>query len=483
MAVDTALQNLFNIDHIVVLMMENRSFDHMLGYLRNSGMPEVNGLTGQERNLDDRGAPIPVFPFPLDQTAFHEPGKPFDESLDPCHSPECVQQQLSDDNGGFVKNFIEQKNPPAARRDLVMGYYTAEHLPVYDFLARQFCVCDAWFSSIPGDTWPNRVFALSGRPAKRASIDVPLLRQILSWIGLVSNPLAKIPLFDNSAFTRQLKDDQWRWYSYDPATLRAVDARYRDVANPRRENFGFFDRQTLSVITQAIEDPIVDGDSFLDDAANNRLRPVSWIDPNFIDAHVLDPASNDDHPPSDVRAGQALVLDIYDTLTKTAAWNNTVFVITYDEHGGFYDHVSPPSVNDGSGFSTLGVRVPALVIGPRVSGTVCHTQFDHTTLIKTILLRFGQSADFASLGRRVEEAPHLGVVLEASPRNDIAPHGNIQAIMDQWRQQARTTRVLTTTGSSTAPDGAGRPIVLSEFQQEFAALAKELRRWVPAGHP
>jgi phospholipase C len=483
MSADPATQNLFNIEHIVVLMMENRSFDHMLGYLRSDGMPEVNGLTGQESNLDDQGVAVPVFPFRLDQTAFHQPGQPFDKSLDPCHAPNCVQQQLSEHNGGFVKNFVQEKNPPAAQRGLVMGHYTAQHLPVYDFLARQFCVCDAWFSSIPGDTWPNRVFALSGRPGKRAAIDVPLLQRILSWIGLRSNPLARIPLYDNVAFTRELNDDQWRWYSYDPATLRAVDATYRELDNPRRENFGFFDRQTLSVLTQAIEEVTVDGDSFLDDVANSRLRSVSWIDPAFIDAHVLDPSSNDDHPPSDIRAGQALVLDVYDALTKTAGWDNTLFVVTYDEHGGFYDHVAPPPVNDGSGYGTLGVRVPALVIGPRVSRTVCHTQLDHTTLIKTILMRFGKTADFAALGPRVAAAPHLGVVLEPEPRRDIASHATAQAIIEQWRQQARSTRAPASAGASIAPDGAGQPIVLSDFQQEFTALAKALRKWVPQGHP
>jgi phospholipase C len=480
MAVDAATQNLFNIDHIVVLMMENRSFDHMLGYLRNAGMPDVDGLTGTESNLDDHEAPIQVFPYPPGETAFHKPGEPFDKSLDPCHGPECVRQQLSDGNGGFVKNFIAQKNPPPAQRGLVMGHYTVEHLPVYDFLARQFCVCDKWFSAIPGDTWPNRVYALSGHPAKQAVL-VGLIDRLLSLVGLRSIPT--VPLYDNVAFTRKLNDDQWRWYSYDPATLRVVDAMYRDAGNLRRRNFGFVDRQTLSVLTEAIDEVMVDGDSFLDDAANNRLRPVSWIDPAFIDAHVLDPSSNDDHPPSDVRAGQALVLDIYDALSKTENWEKTLLVITYDEHGGFYDHVPPPPVNDNSGFTTLGVRVPALVVGPRVSRTVCHTQLDHATLIKTILLRFGHDGDLAAFGPRVAAAPHLGIVLQPGPRNDIAPHANVQATIEGWRQQARSTRAPSAAGASPAPDGAGQPIVFNDFQREFAAIAKQLRRWVPPGHP
>ena len=96
----------------------------------------------------------------------------------------------------------------------------------------------------------------------------------------------------------------------------------------------------MSWLTQALEAAIVTHDSFLDDAAKGELRDVSWIDPNFIDLSVLDPNSNDDHPPSDVKAGQALVLELYEALANSPNWEDTVLVIVYDEHGGFYDHVS-----------------------------------------------------------------------------------------------------------------------------------------------
>lgn len=136
MSANTASDPLAKIKHIVVLMMENRSFDQMLGYLQQAGMPEVEGLTGLERNFDDEGNEYKVFEFAEDETAFHAPGKPLDKSLDPGHSPRSVAQQLSEDNGGFVKNFIAEKKPPEQWRRLPMGYYTAKHLPVYDFLAR-----------------------------------------------------------------------------------------------------------------------------------------------------------------------------------------------------------------------------------------------------------------------------------------------------------------------------------------------------------
>ena len=164
MAGDPNLERLQQIKHIVVLMMENRSFDHMLGYLKNDGMPEVNGLNGDESNEDDRGNRIAVYPFPDGVTAFHLPGQPFDESLDPQHGPSSVAEQLAGGNGGFVKNFIREKKPPDEWRSLPMGHYTSKHLPVYDLLARQYCVCDSWHSSIPGASPASR--ARSGRLCK-----------------------------------------------------------------------------------------------------------------------------------------------------------------------------------------------------------------------------------------------------------------------------------------------------------------------------
>jgi phospholipase C len=117
--------------------------------------------------------------------------------------------------------------------------------------------------------------------------------------------------------------------------------------------------------------------------------------PTSSTSKILDPGSNDDHPPTDIRAGQALVLEVYEALSRGPAWDDTLLVIVYDEHGGLYDHVPPPAIDDDSGYATLGIRVPALVVGPRVKQFVCHQTFDHTTLIKTILTRFAPDPDAA----------------------------------------------------------------------------------------
>jgi phospholipase C len=489
---DPSLERLQQIKHIVVLMMENRSFDHMLGYLKTAGMPEVNGLNGDEWNEDDHGNKISVYPFPDGVTAFHRPGQPFDESLDPQHGPSSVAEQLEGGNRGFVKNFIREKQPPQEWRTLPMGYYNATHLPVYDFLARRYCVCDAWHSSIPGDTWPNRLYALAAATSQPVGHKLRPLERILRRL-LGAPTLHKIenaPIYEVEAFTRQLDDDQWRWYAHDPATLRGADKRYRDFTHPDRKNFAYFNRKEIRPAEQVIEWEFEFQDSFLDDAAKtgeHGLRPISWIDPNFIDVRVFDPTSNDDHPPSDVMAGQQLVLELYHALVNSANWADTLLVITYDEHGGFYDHVPPPPVNDGSGYATYGVRVPTLIIGPRVRHFVCHEFFDHTSLMKTILLRFAANPEAAikALGSRVEQAQHLGVVLDDEPTIDTTAHEPLFDQIDSWRTQARQDRRASLQGQPARdPDGAGQNWQPTTLQREITALAAAMRQaGLPPGQP
>jgi phospholipase C len=490
---EQALQRLFQVKHLVVVMMENRSFDHMLGYLRQEGMPGVEGLTGNEFNVAPDGSKIAVTRFDADGTTVQKPGEALSKRLDPDHSKNGVQVQLgngygSSPNGGFVKSFIDSRNPAdAVGRDLwvvPMGYYGSKDLPAYDFLARNFCVCDAWHSSVPGDTWPNRLYSVAGREGPKVR---PGLLEELAGLAGPLKVLAGAPIYDVPAFTRHLKDSQWRWYSHDPGTLRAADSHYRMVDDLKAGNFSFFDRKKVAIVTQAAEALIVGHDSFLDDAAKGQLRDVSWIDPNFIDLSVLDPASNDDHPPCDIRAGQAFILELYDALTRSPVWNDTVLVIVYDEHGGFYDHVAAPAVHDDSGYATLGVRVPALIVGPRVQQTICHQVFDHTTLIKTILTRFAadSASAIAQMPQRVQNAPHFGQVLEGAPRTAIPRHDSARAAIDNWQTKARALRRATPGAApSIAADGAGQPVVLQDFQHDFAKFALAMRQaGLPPGQP
>ena len=193
-APDDAQKNLSKIDHIIVLMMENRSFDHMLGYLTlEKGRTDVDGLTKQMHNTY-KG--VDYFPKRRAQTAFSK-------DQDPCHAGKCVAEQLSNSNGGFVSNYV-RTHPKDTEVDLVMNYYDGATLKVYDRLVQESCVCDRWFCSVDGATWPNRLYSVRGQSG-----------------GQKDNK--KIPLYNLPSFVRYLSKGKisWRWYAHRaPATLR-----------------------------------------------------------------------------------------------------------------------------------------------------------------------------------------------------------------------------------------------------------------------
>jgi phospholipase C len=491
----TPEERLKQIKHIVVLMMENRSFDHMLGYLTRAGMPEVRGLEGTESNLDKDGRKHQVHAFDASAKKVQRSGEALQKRLDPSHSPQSVKAQVARKNGGFVKDYVATRKRPDGKPDgrfprklwdVPMGYYEGKDLVTYDHLARTYCVCDAWHASVPGDTWPNRLYAVAGREGASVFHKSDLLDLLTRIPGF--KKVRGFPIYDERAFTHQLNERDWRWYGHDPATLRAVDSAYRDLDDLKQDNFAWFNRRQISRTTLLFEERILDivaKDSFLDDAVHGQLRKVSWIDPNFVDLDVLDPHSNDDHPPSDILAGQQLAFDVYDALRKSPHWKDTVLVITYDEHGGFYDHVAPPPVDDESQYNTLGLRVPALIVGPRVRNFVCHEAFDkepwdHTALIRSILLAFARNPAqaIADVGGRVaQRRAHLGLMLEDQPRTDLpAEAGEPERRLREWRETARDARLaLAPREPSVAPDGAGQPLVLTDFQREWATFASAMR--------
>jgi phospholipase C len=373
---------------------------------------------------------------------------------------------------GFVANFGRLSKARAAKLGqpppspgLVMGYYNGDDLPVYDHLAGEYCVVDRWFSSVPGATWPNRLYSVTGQAA--GSRDD------------ISPPIYSLP-----SFVRYLDQHQvdWRWYSFDPATLRAIDPEYRLSHHHR---FGFVDERLLSVEEIAIGE-LTEKGSLLDDIAEGKLPAISWIDPHFKDLRVLGPNSNDDHPPTDVLAGQDLVLTVYHALSASPLWSRTLLIVTYDEHGGFFDHVPPPAaIDDAYDFARLGVRVPALLISPLVdagssaSTVVPDLHFDHTSIIKTILTRFcASSGQIPAMTARVAAANHLGHLLSGTVRNQVADHSGVAQTLVDWRTAWATARFDDPVAAG------GPPHALTDFQSGFYSMVRLLRRaGLPAGHP
>lgn len=474
---EQALDNLRQVEHIVVLMMENRSFDHMLGYLDlRDGQTEVRGLSRAKTIIHDGKPHEPKY---LASTAFPK-------SMDPPHGKKEIAKQI---NGGAMDGFIESfaRANDVAEPERVMGYYTHRELPVYDHLAHNFLICDQWFSSAPSATWPNRLFALTGTCDSERE-------------GLFDGGER---FYDLESFVRLLEDDEnpdtWRWYSWDPGSLRLVDGNYRLRGAGELFHHDHFRRVAQqSIEPEQVRDEggdveIALGTGFLQDAANGDLPKVSWIDPNFVDLSILDANSNDDHPPSDVRAGQELVMLVYRALAESPCWKNTMLVVTYDEHGGFYDHEPPPvPPEDDRLFETYGVRVPAFVVSPFVEpGTVSHTVLDHTSITRTILERFGVDGAVERMAKkapRVAKAEHLGRLLTRRPAPGDGPPDFAQAnaALEGWRhgranRRSAATPELTRRSRETAN---WEPENLTGFTADYLNGARALREdGLPAGHP
>ncbi len=368
------MPRLDQIKHIVVLMLENRSFDHMLGYLRLENVLPVNGLTGAESNTHSG---VTYTPARLTSTIFEN---------DPRHSWEDVHAQVAGGNAGFVTNFTKVATSDLGR---VMGYHNATELPIFDLLARQYCVCDNWHASVAGPTQPNRFYAIAGTSEGKKYNTVP-------------------PTLTARTVFHELTDRgiSWKYYSHDLAFLRAhVD--YRLTTGP------------IDKVNQ-----------FFQAARQGTLPSVSWIDPHF-GIGVYPGRKNDDHPPHDVWEGQRLAGRVYNALLdggNGSLFKDVLLVIAYDEHGGFFDH-DPigPAEDDYPEFREYGVRVPALVVSALTDpGSVCSQHFDHTSIVRTILERFCAlpGGGIPDMGKRVNAASSLLPALSRDePRTDrpLAP--------------------------------------------------------------
>jgi phospholipase C len=360
--------DLSKIDHIVVVMMENRSFDHMLGYLsKEGGRSDVEGLKWEnDSNRTQFNYYKGRFYYPQrlwNTQAF------FTEAMSPDHSYRNVKTQMTDGMMHFVSNFAREKvgDDPSALQ-MVMGYYGAEQLPTYDMLARQFAICDHWFCSHPGPTWPNRFVTMTG-DLNRDSYGEP---EVDTPIYADFTPSEAPTLFDHLSD----RGVSWQYFQQRASMMRAFTKYSFDMVN-----------------VLEFDDPLKGFAA----AAKAGLKSVTFVDPLFGDlpAGLNSPQDNDDAPPSDLKNGQDFINGIVTTLftpDTNPNWAKTMLLIVYDEHGGFYDHVVPPSNATsllGQNSGKLGPRVPAFVVSAWTPpGQVLKDTFDHGTIGATILRRF-----------------------------------------------------------------------------------------------
>ena len=426
------------IKHIVYLMLENRSFDHVLGWLYERGETGIN-FVGRDGDFD--GASLEM--FNVDPSARGRPErvylKKYDRGpgdrldflpSDPYHDKSDVLRQMfyGQSNGyeerqtpqmkGFVWNNGVQE---------VMWTYTPDQLPVLNGLAREFAVSDAWFSSMPSATDPNRAFAFTGSALRELNnfqngpqyLYWPYAPHRSSiWKALWTNGFTDWKIYNSVIW----QDFVHTYHLFLQGQIPSVDAA---IAQDKAQ-------RTLSTST-GFAPPlpssfIEDVDQFKDAARKGELPAFSFLEPIWVTfAHA-----NSYHPGPDPAVGEKALNELYDAMKSGPAWNETLFVITFDEHGGIFDHVPPPyaanpwpnDVIDGFRFDVMGVRVPTVLISPLIPRqTVFRSPtpvaYDSTSILATLLNWYGVPKSRWGLGERTRHAPTFeGVFQLAEPRKD-----------------------------------------------------------------
>ena len=375
------------IEHVVVLMMENRSFDHIFGY-----RPGVAGLTGTEFNLLN-----PTQPESAQNPSFTvNNGAPWAvlAGQGPGHSLAAANVQLCNNklgpgpgsanpmaNNGFVSNYNSEliygdkvKNPTPADIHVAMQSFPPTGLPSINALADAFCICDHWFSEVPGPTQPNRLY----------------LHAATSF-GYTHNVWTE--KFDGPTIYGQLQKAGLTWATYQNDDNEVLE--FNEV-NGETANFKAYETQ------------------FAADVKAGNLANYVFISPQFISTATV--PANSQHAPQDARYGDNFIADVYETLrANEALWAKTLLIVCYDEHGGFYDHVIPPPTVNPDGlnsprpgdpsyvsafdFTRLGFRGPAVLCSPWIkAGGVDSTPYQHTSVMATARKIFG--VDAAPLTKR-----------------------------------------------------------------------------------
>jgi len=377
------------IKHVVVLMMENHSFDQLLGCMKTI----YPALEGVDPNNLRSNPDYPNATNSIVQNATTETSIPFD----PVHEHVNVMRQIANNCSGFVSDFVQCYSGCGGSRQQIMAYYPLGSLPVIHTLAKNFMICDHWFSSLPGPTWPNRFFVHTGTSKGH----------VLMPSGLyVKNEY----FYDQNTIYDELETKKISWSIYHhgmPHTL---------LLEHLWDKPDHFHRM----------------DNFFKDAAGPEKDFPQYV---FVEPSYGGTDENDQHPPTDIRKGELLIAQVYNALrSNEELWETTLFVLLYDEHGGFYDHVFPPAaippdqyVSEFS-FDQYGVRVPAILISPWVEKSFIATEFDHTSLLKYLIDKWGLDPNF--LGARVSKANTFAPVLKklSAPRTNAPAPFDVEAL-------------------------------------------------------
>ncbi|PIN05552.1 Phospholipase C [Handroanthus impetiginosus] len=422
---------------LVVLVMENRSFDHMLGWLKRV-RPDIDGLSGSEFNRVNASDPNSPPVFVSDDAFF--------VASDPGHSIQAIREQIFGCNDSSadpapMNGFVQQAESMGVEglSKTVMRGFKPDLLPVYTELASEFAVLDRWFASVPASTQPNRFYVHSAT-SHGASSNV---RKDL------------IHGFPQKTIFDSLEENNLSfgiYYQNIPATLFFKSLR-------KLKNIVKFHDYALK---------------FKLHAQLGKLPNYVVIEQRYFDVEIF--PANDDHPSHDVALGQKFVKEVYETLRASPQWKEMALLITYDEHGGFYDHVPTPvsGVPNPDGiigpdpyyfkFDRLGVRVPTLLISPWIDkGTVIHepsgptpsSQYEHSSIPATVKKLFNLKSNFLTKRDAWAGTFEKYFSLRETPRDDCP----------ETLPQVRTTLRRT---------GPKEDVQLSEFQIELIQLASQL---------
>lgn len=372
--------NINPIQHVVVLMLENHSFDNMLGFLHLKNH-EIDGLTGNEFNPVDPHDPskgIIQVRWGSNYYGQPNPKHDFQDVTLQIFGTENPKPEADPKMNGFIKDYTKEfqnlnEKGKVAASSQIMDAFMPDQLPVLSTLASNFVVCDHWFASVPGPTWPNRAYvtqATSEGHLTTPSSGIGGVSQILKAIDGTYYKDKTPTIYDRLTSAHK----PWKIYYHDLPLSAVMFPRVRD--------------QIQNVISYK---------RFKEDVQNNTLPAYSFIEPRWYNTTTK--KASDEQNPHDIREGERLIADIYNTLRSSdSTWKSTLFVITYDEHGGHFDHVSPPDAVNPDGinahdptfnFNRLGVRVPAVLISPWLpKGEVDHTVYDHTSILKFMENRF-----------------------------------------------------------------------------------------------